>query len=286
MTDRLVRLTEEPLFGLWSRHGDPLLMDLPHRHNELELNLLERGSIQYLFPGKRAEIQAGRLFLFWAGMPHQLVSKSTDTYIHWMTFPLAWLLRWNLTDTWIQSLLKGLPAINADETASGSDLSMFYRWHADLESGRIDFKEILVLELEARMRRLNLSSAIPEGQAAPAGSKKGASPEGLGAPERIAQYLADNFAQDWSPSEAARRVGLHPNYAMILFQRTFGVSMVTYVTQLRVAMAQKLLATSAMEILDIAYECGFGSASRFYAAFKAVTQVSPHQYRKSLRWGT
>lgn len=284
MTDRQVRLTEEPLFGLWSRHGDPLLMDVPHRHNELELNLLERGSIQYLFPGKRVDIQAGRLFLFWAGVPHQLVSKSDDTYIHWMTFPLAWLLRWNLTDTWIQALLKGLPAINVDETASESDLITFYRWHADLESGRHDYRDILILELEARMRRLNLSSEILEGMAAMTASKKSAPPDGPGVAESIAKYLAENFTREWSPAEAARTVGLHPNYAMSLFQRDFGMTMVTYVTQLRVAMAQKLLATSAMEILDIAYECGFGSPSRFYAAFKTITQVTPYQYRKSMRW--
>ncbi len=40
-----VKINEESLYGLWSRHGEPLLMDIPHRHNDLELNLLERGSI-------------------------------------------------------------------------------------------------------------------------------------------------------------------------------------------------------------------------------------------------
>ncbi len=100
----------------------------------------------------------------------------------------------------------------------------------------------------------------------------------------MALFLSENFTQECSPEKTAEIVGVHPNYAMSLFQRAFGISMVVYVTQLRVAMAQKLLVTSSMEILDIAYECGFGSTSRFYTAFKAITGTTPHRYRRSMLW--
>ncbi len=285
MADQRVGLHEEPLYGLWSRHGNPPLMDRPHRHNELELNLLERGCIHYSFPGQRIVIPEGRLFLFWAGVPHQLIWMADDTYIHWMTFPLAWLLRWQLSDALIQPLLRGQPAIDPDSPSLIADLAGFYRWHADLESGLEERKRVLMLELEARMRRMDLASNL-SGQLNPLSSphQKPGLLEHSGKAEKMAGYLAKNFALDWSPENAAKVVGIHPNYAMNLFQRTFGVSMVVYVTQLRVAMAQKLLITTTMEILDIAYECGFGSASRFYEAFKAIAGTTPYRYRKSMQW--
>jgi len=281
-----LRTNEEPLYGLWSRHGDPLLMEFPHRHNELELNLLERGSIQYLFPGRRVEIQKGQLFLFWAGVPHQLVWRTQDAYIHWLTFPLAWLLRWRLSEGLIQSLLRGHPVINADQSTHPAALVAFYRWHADLAAGTDERQEILVLELQARTRRLD-QARVPstEEERALHLNKKSVPADGLGKAERMAQFLSENFNLEWSPVDAAGAVGLHPNYAMSLFQRAFGISMVTYVTQLRVAMAQKLLVTSSMDILEIAMECGFGSTSRFYAAFKTVTATTPHRYRRSMRSG-
>jgi AraC-like DNA-binding protein len=278
-----MQTNEEPLYGLWSRHGDPLLMQFPRRHNELELNLLERGSIQYLFSGQRVEIQHGQLFLFWAGVPHQLVWKTNDAYIHWLTFPLAWLLRWRLSEDFIQSLFKGLPVINADASSQAADLAAFYRWHADLVIGLDERKEVMLLELEARARRLNLEWAESVNRVRTQRINKKAGPsDSLGKAEKIAQYLSANFMHEWSPEEAAKVVGLHPNYAMGLFQRAFGISMVGYVTQLRVALAQKLLVTSSKEILILAQECGFGSTSRFYAAFKDITATTPYRYRRSM----
>jgi AraC family transcriptional regulator, melibiose operon regulatory protein len=248
------------------------------------LNLLERGSIEYLFPGKRIEIRKSQLFLFWAGVPHQLVSKTEDTYIHWMTFPLAWLIKWHLSDGFIQPLLNGQPAIDSVPSYLSVDLAAFYRWHADLENGEETRKNILILELEARIRRLALAITMSSGNTKIGVSINGTqSTEFSRKAERMALFLSENFTQECSPERTARVVGVHPNYAMSIFQRAFGISMVVYVTQLRVAMAQKLLVTSSMEILDIAFECGFGSASRFYSAFKTVTGTTPHRYRKSMQ---
>jgi AraC family transcriptional regulator, melibiose operon regulatory protein len=66
---------------------------------------------------------------------------------------------------------------------------------------------------------------------------------------------------------------------MTLFRRHYGITLSTYVTRLRVCQAQYLLLSTDQEVSRIAFETGFGSISRFYEAFKAVSGRTPRQYR-------
>ena len=74
---------------------------------------------------------------------------------------------------------------------------------------------------------------------------------------------------------------LHPNYAMNLFQKTFGTTLINYLTQHRVSHAQRLLATTDQTITDIAFNSGFNSISRFNDAFRRACGCSPREYRRS-----
>jgi AraC-like DNA-binding protein len=84
-------------------------------------------------------------------------------------------------------------------------------------------------------------------------------------------------------SRIGREVGLHPNYAMSLFRRTFGATLLEYLTQLRISHAQRLLATTDDKVLDVALSSGFGSLSRFNDAFVRRCGLSPSAYRRQLR---
>ena len=49
-------------------------MPAAHWHDHVELNLLLEGEMTYLFNGRREEVEAGRLVLFWAAIPHQTIT--------------------------------------------------------------------------------------------------------------------------------------------------------------------------------------------------------------------
>jgi AraC-like DNA-binding protein len=267
---------DDPQFGWWSREGEPPLMGSAHRHNELELNLLQSGSIVYMFPGRRIELKAGQMFFFWSAVPHQLIEKCADASIHWMTIPLLWLVQRSLPERLTRSLLEGRPLVGEmSRDGQAADLAAFQRWHDYLETDEGEGRTILTLEVEARLRRFVYHSkeSHPEALESPTGKA-----------EQIAHFLAEHFADAWAVKEAARSANLHPNYAMTLFRRAYGISMVSYVTQLRVALAQQLLVSSDMDVLQVGFESGFGSTSRFYAAFKSQTGQTPHSYRSSLKW--
>lgn len=58
-----------------------------------------------------------------------------------------------------------------------------------------------------------------------------------------------------------------------------------FVNQYRIAKAKELLADPQYgqeKIETIAYDCGFGTVTSFNIAFKAATQMTPSQYRKSV----
>lgn len=95
----------------------------------------------------------------------------------------------------------------------------------------------------------------------------------------MARFVAENHARPLRAEDTASHVGLHPNYAMTLFQRYYGMTLNGYLTRMRVCQAQYLLISTESEIAEISLETGFGSLSRLYEAFKAVSGHTPRQYR-------
>ncbi len=124
---RPVELRAEIGLRCWSGTGN--LMPQSHRHNDLEINLVERGQFIYLFGGKRIYIGAGQIALFWAAMPHQLIEIAPETYAHWLTLPLAWFLQRGFAAHLIQPLLEGVPQIS---DARPNDMAALAQWREDL----------------------------------------------------------------------------------------------------------------------------------------------------------
>ncbi len=96
----------------------------------------------------------------------------------------------------------------------------------------------------------------------------------------MACFIAQNYTQPLTAETIGQHVGLHPNYAMSLFQRTFGTTLMRYVTQQRLSHAQRLLLTTRESITNIAFGSGFGSLSRFNEAFRQSFGCTPREYRR------
>ena len=267
--------------GLSGWRGQPGLMDRPHRHNEVELNVIEEGTITYLFGGTSMTLTAGRLALFWAATPHRIVELDPTTTLCWLTVPLALVLQWQLPAALTNRILYGRPVVEADRdpTQATLDAILVRRWLDEVRDGGIERRRIALLEIEARVRRLALSLVAEAAfdVVAPAGFGRRVKAE------RMARFIAEHYTEDLTVGHIAHTASLHPNYAMHIFRQTFGMSVVDYLTHYRVADAQRLLATTDLNVLDVALESGFGSSSRFYAAFRRVCGQAPREYRMALR---
>ena len=101
--------------------------------------------------------------------------------------------------------------------------------------------------------------------------------------ERMAVFIATHYTQDVCIADVAQAARLHPNSVMRLFRKTCGMTLLEYLTMHRVWHAQRSLATTARKIRQIAYDAGFSSPSRFYAAFERIVGQLPIAYRASIR---
>ena len=261
-------------------------MQRPDRHNEIEVNLISTGSITYLLGGSKIQIPSYRLAMFWAAIPHQIIDYSSHQSYYVMTIPLVWFLQWHLPNALRHSILHGnLLQVDISKTKE-SELAAAKRWCADLETRSQERHEIALLEIEARIRRTALRIKHQGRRTRETNRGEGYHLFGKGEiskAEAIACHIAQNYQQKLTAQDIGDCVKLHPNYAMILFKKTFDVTINEYITQHRLYHAQRLLATTDEKILSVALDSGFATLSRFNEAFKAAFSCTPRQYRATHR---
>ena len=249
------------------------------RHNEIEVNLLDRGALTYMVGGRRVRIPAGRLAMFWAAIPHRIVAFDRCSPYRVMTLPLGWFLHWRLDERLVGPVLHGEVVLDADVSAYDADRLRFDSWMRDAGSTETEARRVCLLEVEARMRRFAMAMPrVPHraGRRALPALGDGA----IGRAEAMAAYIAGAYTEPVTPAGIARHVGLHKNYAMAVFRRAFGGTLVDHITQHRLSHAQRLLATTDDRIADIAFASGFGSLSRFNEAFRRAFACTPRSYRR------
>lgn len=272
-------------YGFTCEKWLPRRMPRANRHNEVELNFLRSGSITYLVGGRRTTFSAGRLGCFWAAIPHQLVAHEGAEPYYVATIPLAWFLQCRLPGDVVQRLLRGEAMAESDDTRAAFDAQLFEQWWKDLDQDpSADHRRTVLLEMEARLIRLADASRRSAGRAGASRRLTGElGPGGLTKVEQMATFLAQHYTERLSVATVAAQVELHPNYAMSVFRKAFGTTLLEYLTQLRVSHAQRLLATTDDKVLDVALSSGFSSISRFNAAFARVCGCTPSTYRTAHR---
>ena len=63
--------------ALWVHRGSAPPMREFHRHDDLEINVAVRGSLEYLLGGERIPVPEGHTAMFWAAAPHRLIGAAT-----------------------------------------------------------------------------------------------------------------------------------------------------------------------------------------------------------------
>ncbi len=92
-------------------------------------------------------------------------------------------------------------------------------------------------------------------------------------------FVADHYTEDLRRRDIGDAVGTHPVYLAHLFKQRCGFNLWELVLRLRVARAGQLLVGTDLAVSEIAYASGFQSPSRFYAAFRRFTGLTPLTYR-------
>lgn len=268
-------------YGFTCVRWHPTPMRRPDRHNEIELNFLETGWVTYLLGGQKIRVEAGQLTAFWAAIPHQIIAYGNEPEYFVATMPLAWVLQSKLPNHFMHALLQGRVISERKRGRTKFDALLFANWESDLRKPSGGVLKAVLLEMEARLLRLALVADQSGKNSSKARKQRVVmSQGGLNKVEQMACLIAQRYTERLTVDAIGKSVGLHPNYAMSLFQKAFGTTLIEYLTQHRVSHAQRLLATTDRKIVGIALDAGFGSISRFNDAFQHACGCSPRDYRR------
>jgi AraC family transcriptional regulator, melibiose operon regulatory protein len=261
---------------------DVEIMPEPHTHSQVELNLITQGHMRYRFDNSAPLlVEAGKLVFFWGSQSHQVVDKAEVTRFICLYMPVSTLLTIGLSDRLRSAVFAG-SMIEAGQLFA-SDHELFLRWHADLTGGDVRREALVKDELSARLRRIDLDGwheLTPHARHGSIGTVSHSSGIKVG---EMARFIDEHAHEEIDVSHVARAVGLHPNYAMPLFKKSLGITINQYLTRHRLDAAQTRLFNSEDDVAAIAFDCGFGSLSRFYEAFRNRYGVSPAEFRRRHR---
>jgi len=260
-------------FGFSGRYGRVYAMDKSHRHHEVELFYIEKGSCSRTLGGNIYHFSQGNILLFWGAYPHQLLKPPRKCLI--LYIPLHFFLNWEFEHSFLRRILKG-------------DLAVIPETAETLEIVRLLKKRILdgkianlsrATEREIQSQFLHLADFAAEDPEA--WSKKPDKNEShRDHLSRIFTYLVENFQSPLQLADLGKACNLHPNYIWDIFRRATGKTPNKYLAEYRLAYARELLQRTDKKILDVALDSGFGSISQFYVVFKKFNGMSPISYRQ------
>jgi two-component system response regulator YesN len=98
----------------------------------------------------------------------------------------------------------------------------------------------------------------------------------------VQNYIKENFAKDISLQKLAKHFYMNPVYLGQLFKKNTGRQFSEYLHHIRINEAKKLLRRTNMKIVEIAHAIGYHDPDYFVSKFKALTQVSPSVFRKTV----
>jgi AraC-like DNA-binding protein len=98
--------------------------------------------------------------------------------------------------------------------------------------------------------------------------------------DAVYQYTIQNFSKKISLDTIARVAHITPNSFCRYFKAHTRKNYNTFLMELRVGHACKLLIENKLNLTQICYKSGFNNPTSFYSAFKRVMGKTPLEYKQ------
>ena len=96
---------------------------------------------------------------------------------------------------------------------------------------------------------------------------------------RVIEYASVYYGRQLSTAQLAHEAGVSPFHFERLFREATGLTPHAYLTEIRMAAAQRLLTTTDLLVADIATACGYIRPTAFTAAFTSRFGEAPRAFR-------
>ena len=98
--------------------------------------------------------------------------------------------------------------------------------------------------------------------------------------EKAINYMKENYKSHISLDDIVSGMFLSKNYFRQIFKKTTGISISSYIQELRISEACRLLEATDFTSAKIAEKSGFNDMKFFYSTFKKATGMTPSDYRR------
>ncbi len=100
--------------------------------------------------------------------------------------------------------------------------------------------------------------------------------------QMIRDYIHMHYGQDISMQELAESMNYSESYFCKLFKQRFGQNFMSYLTDLRIREARRLLEEPTVNVKEIGQRVGYPDSNYFAKVFKRITGQSPTEYRNHI----
>ena len=96
----------------------------------------------------------------------------------------------------------------------------------------------------------------------------------------ITKYMQEHLSEDVSLHILSEEFHLNSQYISQLFKNEIGVNFLTYLTNIRMEHAKKLLLSTSLSIAEVSEQSGYGDYRVFTKVFKKSEGITQSQYRR------
>ncbi len=243
-----------------------------HHHKEIQLTLFTKGTGVWQLGNHIGSFSAPTAVLIGSHLPHGWDAQE-ETSGYTLQIQLApqnplWKLGFEQELQKLNELAMRIPCF--DPLTYKEILARIQKMESVSAMARVghlvQLLDILVRSSEGATSKNTMSTLRPE-----------TSHPGL---QRTIRWILDNFQEPLTVSDAVKMSSMSRATFNRQFSRHTGKSFVTFLNDARLAHAHLRLIQSQDSVAEIAFESGFGSLTRFHAAFRKAFTDSPTVVRK------
>jgi len=270
------------MFPVACYHDDLRDMPVPwHWHEELEVLIVEKGSVRVGVNGADYVLKQGEGFFINTGVLHGVWPEDSaqECRLHSIVFRPGFVggtpesVLWQkYVEPLISDTGRGWVCFTGSQAWEREALGAIEAgWQAC--AAEAEGFEFTVREQLSKIILLLEQYALP---------RKKPSAKKLRETERIKDmlsYIQNGYAEEMTLAQIAESANVSENECMRCFRSVIGVSPMQYVRQTRLQKAAELLLLTDRKVTDIGSACGFQEMSYFAKAFRVQYGCTPSQFR-------
>ena len=172
-------------------------------------------------------------------------------------------------------VIRGVDMGRGDDVSRGADVSQYSTVISDIYTLASSSDYIRDMRINGKLNdllTLLMESSWHRGNSSNAPKKMDIS--------LVKSFLDEHYSEKLSLESVASHFFIDKHYLARLFKEQYGVTLVTYLQQVRITHAKRMLRFTDKSIEEIGLECGIGELNYFSRVFKKLEGVSPSEFRR------